>query len=88
MVHMDTEKLAAAISTAFGNKLRGVRAERNLTREELGKLSGMSVKTIQRFENGERSPNLDQFYSLCTALGVDAGELVSSAFRGITDPGK
>lgn len=56
---------------AVGKKLRGLRAEKGMSQEDLAKLSGISESAIFRIEKGERSPRLGQLDALCDALEID-----------------
>ncbi len=56
------EKVAEILLTA--------RAQRGLTQEQLGEMVGFSQNTIYRIESCRFSPNADQLYALCEALGI------------------
>lgn len=59
------------------NVLVGVREQRlrrGWSQEHLAELSGLSVRTIQRIENGQ-TPGLASTTALATALGIDVGVL-------------
>ncbi|MBH0778747.1 helix-turn-helix domain-containing protein [Nocardia bovistercoris] len=83
---MGAKETATAINRAVGNELRAARARRDLTRQQLADLTGLAVSTIQRFENGERSPDMQQLHALCGALDIPMREFVSSALRDIERP--
>ncbi len=53
-----------------GEKIRQQRRLLDIKQEELSKLAGVSLKTIQRWENGERSPRADEMNRLAEALEV------------------
>lgn len=53
----------------LGRRLTALRKERNLTQEELVEKSHVSVRTIQRIENGEVLPRLSTVKILLNALG-------------------
>ena len=56
----------------FAQKLKDLRTEKDLTQEELAKKSGISLKTISRYELGETLPRTKKYYEkLATALDVD-----------------
>ncbi|MGW4718909.1 helix-turn-helix domain-containing protein [Nocardia sp. NPDC004260] len=80
---MDNETLAQAVNTAVGNELRGLRAKRGMSREKLKEITGLGLSTIQRFENGERSPDLNQLALILKALEMPAKEFVTLAFRDV-----
>lgn len=84
MFRMDApDELAAAINKAVGDKLTGLRAERRLTRMQLKERTGLGLSTIQRFENGERSPDLHQLALILEALDMPMHEFVAWALRDI-----
>ena len=60
----------------IGEKIRQQRRLLNIKQEELSKLVGVSLKTIQRWENGERSPRLDEITKLAEALKVSSNYLM------------
>jgi transcriptional regulator with XRE-family HTH domain len=53
----------------LGKRLTALRKERNLTQEELVEKSHVSVRTIQRIENGEVLPRMSTVKILLEALG-------------------
>ena len=56
----------------FAQKLKDLRTEKNLTQEELAKKSGISLKTISRYELGETLPRTKKYYEkLATVLDVN-----------------
>ncbi len=62
----------------FNENLRRLRQQRNLSQVELGKMIGVSDRTIQNYENNRRTPRTyDIIYKLAAALGVSADELVT-----------
>ncbi|MFJ4656115.1 helix-turn-helix domain-containing protein [Nocardia sp. NPDC088792] len=79
MVRMELQDLHDGINGAVGDELRAARARRSLTRPQLAAASGVAVSTIQRFENGERSPDMHQLFALCTALGVSPLDIMNRA---------
>lgn len=61
---------------AFGQRLRRLRIERELSQEELAGRSGLSRKLISRLEHGRSSPNLATIACLAKGLGADVVPLV------------
>ncbi len=62
----------------FQDRLKELRQKNNLSQVELGKLVGVSDRTIQNYENSRRTPQTyDIIYKLASALGVKVEELVS-----------
>ena len=76
---MDTNALGAAIDQAVGAELRGLRSKRGLKREDLARLSGVGLRTLARFESGERSPDLHQLYALCQVLDISPRDFIGAA---------
>ncbi len=62
----------------FATKLKKLRTEKNLTQEDLSKKSGISIKSISRYELGETIPRSGKYYEkLANALEVDTDYLFS-----------
>lgn len=62
----------------FAEKLKTLRKEKNITQGELAKKSGISLKTISRYEMGQTLPRSKKFFDkLSKVLGVTYDELVS-----------
>lgn len=83
MAHMDTEELAALIDAAIGVELRAQRQRLKYSRATLHQMSGVSDKTIQRIEEGERSPDVKQLVKLTAALGMTVADFVALALRDV-----
>lgn len=70
----------------FAQKLRNLRFERNLTQEEVSKRSGISMKTISRYESGNTTPRSKKYYKkLAEALDVSYDYFVSDEDNFIMD---
>ena len=59
----------------FGLKLRQLRAERDLSFQQLARLTGMSVSYLNEIERGKKSPKPDKLADLARALDVAPGHL-------------
>lgn len=59
-------------------QLKALRKKRNLSQQDLAELIGVEQPTIQRWESGNRMPDLDNLSALAKALGVTAGSLLDS----------
>src|SRR5215216_1328463 len=59
----------------IGDRIRELRASRNLTLRELAERSDLTLNAIGRIERGEREPNVSTLVKLSTGLGVEPGEL-------------
>lgn len=79
MFRMEFKDVRSEIKHAVGDELRASRARRRLSRAQLSNKSGLAVSTIQRFENGERSPDILQLQTLSDALEISPLEIVRKA---------
>lgn len=59
----------------FGENLKRIRMERQLTQEQLAELLGTSKQVISRYENGQRSPKVSIVDEYARKLGVSISEL-------------
>jgi transcriptional regulator with XRE-family HTH domain len=57
------------------NKVKSSRARLGFSQEELAQRTGLSLRTIQRIENGETTPRGDSLRRLHEALGISMEEL-------------
>jgi len=65
------------MNSKFSQRLHDLRKDRNLTQEELSKLSGVSFPTISRYENGQRDePKLTILKTLANYFDVTIDYLV------------
>jgi len=69
----------------FQRRLRGLRKKMGLTQEDLGRLVMVSVKTIQRWEDGTRSPRADELTRLAVVLNVPEIAFFEGANEGIKE---
>ena len=60
----------------FGEKLKEIRTNRNLTQEELAKILKTSKQVISRYENNQRTPKISIANEYATILGVQLNYLV------------
>ena len=60
----------------IGEKIRRQRKLLDIKQEELSKLVGVSLKTIQRWENGERSARIEEMTRLAEALKISSSDLM------------
>lgn len=60
----------------FGEQLRKVRTERQLTQEQLATASGLHRTEISLLERGKRTPILDTIVAVAKGLGVSPAELL------------
>ncbi len=62
----------------FGRRVRALRTERGLSQEALADLAGIHRTYVGSVERGERNMALDNIHALADALGVAAGELLTT----------
>lgn len=61
----------------FGDRIRKLRQERNLTQLQLAEFVGVTQTSVAAWETGKRGiPKGDNLLKLAEALGFDAGELI------------
>ncbi len=60
----------------FSERLKELREEKGLSQTQLAKLTKISQPTITRWENGERTPNIDSIITLCHFFNVSADYLI------------
>lgn len=80
---MDMDEVARRVDRAIGNELLYQREKREFSRATLHKLSGVAPKTIQRFEEGKRSPDQRQLFALTRALGLTMREFIERALKDV-----
>jgi len=61
----------------FGEKLRQLRTERNLSQLQLAEQMFVTRSTVARWENGSRTPDAAMITRLCRLFGVEAGALLA-----------
>lgn len=80
---MDTDDIGDQIDKEVGAELLFHREKQELSRAQLHRRSGVAAKTIQRFEEGKRSPNVQQLYALCRALGLPVRDFIARALKDV-----
>ena len=63
--------------TVFGENLKQIRLERNLSQDELAILLGTSKQVISRYETGQRSPKVSVVAEYAEKLGVTINRLAT-----------
>ncbi|MBL6957348.1 MAG: helix-turn-helix transcriptional regulator [Rhodospirillales bacterium] len=69
------------IDISIGDRLRQRRRRMSLSQQELSDRSGVTVRTLNRYENGNRGIAASDLYRLCQALEIS----VPSLFVGFED---
>lgn len=64
----------------FAFNLKHIRQEKGLTQEQLGKLMNKDYSTIGKWENGTRSPIMEDVMKLSDVLNVDIKDLIEKNF--------
>lgn len=62
----------------LGSALRSIRKERGWSLAEASKVTGLSISSLSKIENGQRSLTYDKLVQLASALGVDVSRLFTS----------
>ena len=60
----------------LGNQLRNLRTKRGISQEELALQAGVSLRTVQRFENAETTPRGDTVQRLFQIFGKSPEEVL------------
>jgi len=61
------------IAKNFGNTLKGIRADKNLTQFQLSENSGLSLRMISDMERGIKQPSLGTLIKLARGLDMKQG---------------
>ena len=64
------------ILSMIGENIKKYRKNSNLTQKQLAEKIGVTVVTIQNYENSRREPNLIALNKIATALGVTINDLL------------
>jgi transcriptional regulator with XRE-family HTH domain len=73
------------MSVDFNNKMIQTRKDKNLSREQLGKLIGTSGAIIGRYERGDMKPSIEIAAKIAEALEVSLDYLVGSSAIVVKD---
>lgn len=63
----------------FGEALKELRIEKNITQNQLAKLTGLSRVSIGNYERGDRDPNSDSIKKIATALDTSIDYLLGKS---------
>ena len=64
----------------FAFNLKYIRQEKGLTQEQLGKLMNKDYSTIGKWENGTRSPIMEDVIKLSDIFNIDIKDLIEKNF--------
>ena len=67
---------------AFGEHLKRLLEEREMTQKFLAAKTGMTEPSVSRYVNGERTPRISQAYRIACVLGVDMNTLTAYLKEG------
>lgn len=68
-------------SMSFGEQLRKLREKLELSQAALAKRAGLSIRSIQNWEQGHRGPSAPAIHALAAALQVSADGLLKEVAR-------
>ena len=71
----------------IGFMLKEARIKSGFTLEQAGEKIGVTAKTIQRYEKGERKINLNNLMELTSLLGIEYTSFMSAAKRRLAESG-
>lgn len=61
---------------AFGARLQSARESKSLSRPQVAELTNIPVKSLEKFENGTMSPNVERLQALASVLEVSLAHLL------------
>ena len=64
------------LASLFGDEIRKIRLETNLSQEELAYRAGVHRTYISQLERGLKTPSLDVVFRLCAALDQEPHKLI------------
>ncbi|WP_312199361.1 LexA family protein [Anaerospora hongkongensis] len=70
---------------SFGDKLKKIRVDRNMSQEELGELLGTSKQVISRYETNQRTPKITVVEDYAKKLNVPLEYLINNSVLDIKD---
>lgn len=71
----------------IGSMLKEARIKSGFTLEQAGEKIGVTAKTIQRYEKGERKINLNNLMELTSLLGIEYTSFMAAAKRRLAESG-
>ena len=67
----------------FGDKIRQLRTDKNLTQPELAAAMGIEQSYLSKLENGKSLPSNDMLQRILDVFGTDIGDLVDDLDQGV-----
>lgn len=67
------------ITDALASRLRAERAAAGITQAQAADAAGISMRTLMRYERGEREVPMSLFITLAQVYGADAGAMLDTA---------
>lgn len=64
------------MSEFFGEKLKSLRKERNITQAELAKIFNVSKMTISAWESNKQEPNINNIIKIAILFDISTDELL------------
>ncbi|MGN0523807.1 MAG: helix-turn-helix domain-containing protein [Eubacterium sp.] len=64
------------MNLSFGQRIRNLREDRDLTQRELGEQVNMTQRKISYIERGKYEPSIDDIVSLCKFFNVSSDYLL------------
>lgn len=69
------------LASVFGDEIRRIRLEANLSQEELAYKAGVHRTYISQLERGLKTPYLEVVFRLCEALDQEPHELIKHIYQ-------
>jgi transcriptional regulator with XRE-family HTH domain len=66
-------------STAIGETVQRIRASKNMNRDQLADLAGVTPRTIDNIEGGASNPSYRTLCGVAKALDMTASELLAAS---------
>lgn len=76
------------IKSAFGTRVKELRAKQGLTQEELSQRSGLAIRFLQDVEAGNKQASIKTVFKLADGLGIAPDQLLSDTFKDWQKAGK
>lgn len=84
-VVMQRQTTASYLTKRIASRLRGRVSQGNVTQVELSEVVGISQSQLSKLLRGVRVFDVDELDAVCQALGLEAGEVVATAYAEATD---